>query len=711
MRVWPGQPYPLGATWDGEGVNFALFSEHATAVELCLFDGPESTKESHHVRIEERTDQVWHAYIHGLWPGQHYGYRVHGPYAPQEGHRFNHHKLLIDPYAKSIAGTVEWSDAMFGYRIGDQKADLSFDTRDNAANIPKCVVVDQAFTWGGDRQLKTPWDRTVIYEVHVKGFTARHPEVPDHMRGTYSGLTTPAVIDHLLELGVTAIELLPVHHFVRDKHLADRSLTNYWGYNTIGFLAPDIRYAVSPVRGRHVREFKTMVKTLHSAGIEVILDVVYNHTAEGNQLGPTLSFRGIDNAAYYRLVDTDKRYYMDYTGCGNTLNVTHPRTLQLIMDSLRYWVTEMHVDGFRFDLASTLARELHAVDRLSAFFDILHQDPILSQTKLIAEPWDVGEGGYQVGNFPVGWAEWNGKYRDTIRRYVKGDGGQMAELAYRLTGSSDLYSMSGRRPFASINFVTAHDGFTLHDLVSYNDKHNTTNGENNQDGTNDNDSWNCGVEGPTNDLAILELRERQKRNFLTLLFLSQGVPMLCGGDEIGRTQKGNNNAYCQDNEISWFDWNLDHAQSNLLAFVRHLIAFRKKHPVLRRRRFFQGRHIRGSEVKDLSWFRPDGKEMTDEDWDAGYAKSLALRLAGDAIAERDQKGRPIIDDTLLILLNAHHTPLAFTLPAHRRGIRWHSILDTSFSGEHEKQVSAFKGGEQYEMEARSIAVLRLDGKH
>ncbi len=711
MRVWPGHPYPLGATWDGEGVNFALFSEHATAVELCLFDGPDSTKESHRIRLEERTDQVWHAYIHGLWPGQHYGYRVHGPYAPQDGHRFNHHKLLIDPYAKSIAGTVEWSDAMFGYRLGDQKADLSFDTRDNAANIPKCVVVDQAFTWGGDRQLKTPWDRTVIYEVHVKGFTARHPEVPDHMRGTYSGLTTPAVIDHLLELGVTAVELLPVHHFVRDKHLADRGLTNYWGYNTIGFLSPDIRYAVSPVRGRHVREFKTMVKTLHSAGIEVILDVVYNHTAEGNQLGPTLSFRGIDNAAYYRLVDNDKRYYMDYTGCGNTLNVTHPRTLQLIMDSLRYWVTEMHVDGFRFDLASTLARELHAVDRLSAFFDILHQDPILSQTKLIAEPWDVGEGGYQVGNFPVGWAEWNGKYRDTIRRYVKGDGGQMAELAYRLTGSSDLYSMSGRRPFASINFVTAHDGFTLHDLVSYNDKHNTTNGENNQDGTNDNDSWNCGVEGPTNDPAILELRERQKRNFLTLLFLSQGVPMLCGGDEIGRTQKGNNNAYCQDNEISWFDWNLDHAQSNVLAFVRHLIAFRKKHPVLRRRRFFQGRHIRGSEVKDLSWFRPDGKEMTDEDWDAGYAKSLALRLAGDAIAERDQKGRPIVDDTLLILLNAHHTPLAFTLPAHKRGIRWHSILDTSFSGEHEKQVNAFKGGEQYEMEARSIAVLRLDGKH
>ncbi len=711
MRIWPGKPYPLGATWDGEGVNFALFSEHATAIELCLFDGPESLKESHRIRLEEQTDQVWHAYLPGLWPGQHYGYRVHGPYAPNEGQRFNHHKLLIDPYAKSIAGTIEWSDAMFGYRIGDRQADLSFDTRDNSANVPKCVVVDQAFTWGGDQHPKTPWDRTIIYEVHVKGLTAQHPEVPDHMRGTYSALTTPAVIDHLLDLGVTAVELLPTHHFVRDKHLADRGLTNYWGYNTVGFFSPDIRYAVSPVRGRHVREFKTMVKTLHSSGIEVILDVVYNHTAEGNHLGPTLSFRGIDNAAYYRLLDNDKRYYMDYTGCGNTLNVTHPRTLQLIMDSLRYWVTEMHVDGFRFDLASTLARELHAVDRLSAFFDILHQDPILSQVKLIAEPWDVGEGGYQVGNFPVGWAEWNGKYRDTIRRYVKGDGGQMAELAYRLTGSSDLYGMSGRRPFASVNFITAHDGFTLHDLVSYEHKHNEANGENNRDGTDDNASWNCGAEGPSNDPHIVELRERQKRNFLTLLFLSQGVPMLCGGDEIGRTQQGNNNAYCQDNEISWFDWNLDHAQLELLTFVRSLIALRKKHPVLRRRRFFQGRHIRGSEVKDLSWFRPDGKEMTDEDWDAGYSKSLTLRLAGDAIGESDAKGRPIVDDTLLILLNAHHTPLAFTLPAHKSGIRWRPVLDTALTEETEKPVTIFKGGERYDMEARSIAVLRLDGKH
>jgi glycogen operon protein len=518
------------------------------------------------------------------------------------------------------------------------------------------------------------------------------------------------VIDYLLALGVTAIELMPIHHFVRDKHLLDRDLTNYWGYNSIGFFAPDMRYATSPVRGRVVREFKTMVKTLHSAGIEVILDVVYNHTAEGNHLGPTLSFRGIDNASYYRLFDDDKRYYRDYTGCGNTLNMTHPHTLQLIMDSLRYWVTEMHVDGFRFDLASALARELHAVDRLSAFFDILHQDPLLSQVKLIAEPWDVGEGGYQVGNFPVGWAEWNGKYRDTIRRYVKGDGGQVAELAYRLTGSSDLYGISGRRPYASVNFITAHDGFTLHDLVSYNEKHNEANGEQNRDGTNDNASWNCGVEGPTASPAIVDLRERQKRNLLTVLFFSQGVPMLCGGDEIGRTQQGNNNAYCQDNEISWFDWKLDHAQRHLLEFTRSLIAFRKRHPVLRRRRFFQGRHIRGSEVKDIAWFRPDGKEMTDEDWNAGYTKSLALRLAGDAIGETDEKGRSIIDDTLLIVLNAHHEPLTFTLPAHKRGVRWLPILDTTVVAGSESSVAILKGGERFELAARSIAVLQIDDK-
>jgi glycogen operon protein len=707
MRVWPGKPYPLGATWDGQGVNFALFSEHATAVDLCLFDGPKHAKESLRIRLEERTDQIWHVYIPGLWPGQHYGYRVHGPYAPEEGHRFNPAKLLIDPYAKSIAGTIEWSDAMFGYRIGDPQADLSIDPRDNAANVPKCVVIDPAFSWGGDTQLKTPWDKTVIYELHVKGFTARHPNVPESMRGTYAALTTPAVLDYLLDLGITAVELLPVHHFVRDRHLAERGLTNYWGYNTIGFFAPDIRYAVSSVDTHHVREFKTMVKTLHSAGIEVILDVVYNHTAEGNHLGPTLSFRGIDNVSYYRLVSENRRFYMDYTGCGNTLNVTHPRTLQLIMDSLRYWVVDMHVDGFRFDLASALARELHAVDRLSAFFDILHQDPILSQVKLIAEPWDVGEGGYQVGNFPVGWAEWNGKYRDTIRRYVKGDGGQVGELAYRLTGSSDLYEASGRRPFASINFVTAHDGFTLHDLVSYNHKHNEANGEDNRDGTDDNLSWNCGAEGPTNDPAVKELRERQKRNFLALLLLSQGVPMLCGGDEIGRTQHGNNNAYCQDNAVSWYDWKLDATKRDLLSFARNLIAFRKRHPVLRRRRFFQGRRLRGSEVKDLSWFRPDGKEMTDEDWNAGYVKSLALRLAGDAISETDEKGRLIVDDTILVLLNAHHEPLAFTLPAHKRGVRWRPVFDTSAQPNAKNPVVVFKGGEQYDLQDRSIAVLRL----
>ena len=707
MRTWPGNPYPLGATWDGEGVNFAIFSENATAVELCLFDGPDSDRDSARIRVEEQTDQVWHVYLPEVRPGQHYGYRIQGPYEPEAGHRFNPNNLLIDPYAKSIVGTIQWSDAVFGYIIGDPKADLSFNTQDNAGNMPKCVVVDQAFTWGGDQLLKTAWDKTIIYEVHVKGFTARHPDVPEPMRGTYSALTTPAVIDHLLALGVTALELLPVQHFVSDKHLYDRGLTNYWGYNTIGFLAPDSRYATSPVRGRHIREFKSMVKTLHSAGVEVILDVVYNHTAEGNHLGPTLSFRGVDNATYYRLVADNKRYYTDYTGCGNTLNVTHPRTLQLIMDSLRYWVTEMHVDGFRFDLASALAREVHAVDRLSAFFDILHQDPTLSQVKLIAEPWDVGEGGYQVGNFPVGWAEWNGKYRDTIRRYVKGDGGQVAELGYRLTGSSDLYSMSGRRPFASVNFVTAHDGFTLHDLVSYDHKHNEANGENNCDGTDDNLSWNGGVEGPTADPAINELRERQKRNCLALLLLSQGVPMICGGDEIGRTQQGNNNAYCQDNELSWYDWKLDHAARELMVFTQRLVGLRKNHPVLRRRRFFQGRRIHGSEVKDISWLRPDGQGMTDEDWNSGSVRSLMLRLAGDAMVETDKRGRAIVDDTLLILLNALDTPLPFTLPAHKRGVRWHQLLDTDAKGVSPKYVTVLKGGERYEVEARSVRVLRV----
>jgi len=693
--------------WDGEGVNFALFSENATGVELCLFDSPDSDKESHRIRIEERTDQVWHAYLPEIRPGQMYGYRVHGPYEPEAGHRFNQSKLLIDPYSKALTGTVKRSEAMFAYPIEDPAADLVRDDRDNAASVPKSVVIEQAFTWGEDQLLRTPWDKTIIYEVHVKGFTMRHPDVPGDLRGTYAGLATPVAIEYLQRLGVTAVELLPVHHFVSDKVLTDRGLSDYWGYNSINFFAPDIRYAASKDRGRHVNEFKTMVKILHSAGIEVILDVVYNHTGEGNHLGPTLSFRGIDNAVYYRLMPDNRRYYKDYTGCGNTLNVTHPRTLQLIMDSLRYWVLEMHVDGFRFDLASTLARVLHDVDRLSAFFDIMHQDPVLSQVKLIAEPWDLGEGGYQVGNFPVGWAEWNGKYRDTIRRYWKGEGGQVAELANRLSGSSDLYEMSGRRPYASINFVVAHDGFTLHDLVCYNQKHNEANGEDNRDGSDDNLNWNCGVEGPTDNPAIVELRERQKRNILMTLLLSQGVPMICGGDERGRTQRGNNNAYCQDNEVSWFDWKLDHSDHALLAFTQQLIALRQAHPVFRRRRFFHGRHIRGAEVKDLSWFRPDGKEMTDEDWNKGYVRCLGLRLSGDALEETDSKGRPLLDDTFLLLLNAHHEPLPFTLPAHRRGVRWQLVLDTVATIHDKKRVTLLKGGECYDLETRSLVLLRL----
>ena len=710
MKRWPGRPYPQGATWDGEGVNFALFSENATGVELCLFDHKDHEKESHRIWVEERTDQVWHLYLPEVRPGQVYGYRVHGPYEPEAGHRFNPFKLLIDPYAKALTGIIKWSDAMFGYRVGDPAEDLSYDERNNAGNIPKCVVIDQAFTWGGDTLLETPWAKTVIYEVHVKGLTMRHPDVPKELRGTYAGLASPPIIEYLQRLSVTAVELLPIHHFVTDKHLYDRGVTNYWGYNSIGFLAPDIRYSAFPDRGRKVYEFKTMVKTLHSAGIEIILDVVYNHTGEGNQMGPTLSFRGIDNATYYRLMPDNPRYYKDYTGCGNTLNVRHPRTLQLIMDSLRYWVLEMHVDGFRFDLASTLARELHDVDKLSAFFDIIHQDPVLSQVKLIAEPWDLGEGGYQVGNFPPGWAEWNGKYRDAIRRYWKGDGGLLGEMAYRLSGSSDLYEASGRRPFASINFVTAHDGFTLRDLVSYDQKHNEANGENNRDGTDDNLSWNCGVEGPTDNPAILELRERQKRNFLATLLLSQGVPMICGGDEVGRTQHGNNNAYCQDSEISWFDWNLDRSSQQLLAFTRQVIQLQQEHPVFQRRRFFQGRRIRGSEVKDISWLRPDGKEMDDEEWNKGF-QALALRLAGDAIEEADSRGRPIKDDTFLLLLNAYQDPVSFTLPAHKRGIRWELVFDTSVPVP-PKRPRLFKGGQTYSVTGRTLALLclRMEGE-
>ena len=706
LRTRPGHPYPLGATWDGGGVNFALFSDHATGVELCLFDPADPNSETHRVPLVERTDQVWHVYLPEGRPGLLYGYRVDGPYEPAGGHRFNARKLALDPYAKAIAGTIEWSDAIFGYRVGDPDTDLTRDDRDSAPFVPKSVVVDPAFTWGDDRPLRTPWHLTVIYEAHVKGFTVRNPAVPKPLRGTYAGLASPASIEYLRRLGVTAVELMPVHHFVHDRHLAERGLTNYWGYNTIGFFAPDSRYASEGVRGEQVREFKQMVKALHQAGIEVILDVVYNHTAEGNHLGPTLCFRGIDNAAYYRLVAEDRRYYVDYTGCGNTLDMTHPRCVQLLMDSLRYWVSEMHVDGFRFDLASALARELHEVDRLSSFFDVIHQDPLISQVKLIAEPWDLGEGGYQVGNFPAGWAEWNGRYRDTIRRYWKGDGGQVADLAYRLTGSSDLYESGGRRPSASVNFVTAHDGFTLLDLVSFNDKHNEANGEENRDGTSDNLSWNCGMEGPTDDAVVTALRERMLRNFLVTLFLSQGVPMLVAGDELGRTQQGNNNAYCQDNELSWINWTLSRSAKEQLEFVRRLIRLRLGHPVFHRRRFFQGRRIEGSEVKDLSWFRPDGKEMTDEEWTNGFTRCLGLRLAGDAIEEADQGGEPIRDDTFLLLLNAHHEALDFVLPAHRTRVRWELVLDTR---EWTPAARAFKAGDQYPLEARSLALLRLRG--
>lgn len=707
MKIWPGNPYPLGANWDGAGVNFSLFSENATKVELCLFDGADGQRETR-IPLREQTHQIWHVYLPEARPGQFYGYRVHGPYDPQQGQRFNPAKLLLDPYAKAIHGIVQWSDALFGYSIGDPGQDLSHSDKDSASGMPKCVVVDPAFSWGNDAPPATPWHKTIIYELHVKGFTMRHPAVPPELRGTYTALTLPPVIDYLKKLGITAVELLPVHQFVADKHLKDRGLTNYWGYNSIGYFAPDAGYASGGAVGQQVAEFKSMVRALHREGIEVILDVVYNHTGEGNQMGPTLCFRGLDNASYYRVVEKDRRYYMDYTGCGNTLDMTHPRVLQMIMDSLRYWVAEMHVDGFRFDLASTLARELHDVDRLGAFFDIIQQDPVISQVKLIAEPWDLGPGGYQVGNFPVLWAEWNAAYRDTVRRFWKGDAGQVGDLGYRLTGSSDLYSHNGRQPYASINFITAHDGFTLHDLVSYNEKHNEANGEENRDGHNENLSWNSGTEGDTDDAAILTLRERQKRNFLATLFLSQGVPMLLAGDELGRTQLGNNNAYCQDNEISWLDWKLDRPRRQLLEFRRFLIRFREEHPVLRRRHFFQGRRIRGSEVKDLAWFRPDGKEMSDEDWNNSEARCFGLRLAGDAIEELDDRGNRIVDDTLLILLNAHHEPVVFTLPAHRRKVRWEVVLDT-YEPSVQRKKRLMRGGEVYDLKDRSLAVLRLPG--
>ena len=698
-EVWPGRSYPLGAHWNGEGVNFAVFSEHAEAIDLCIFDA-NGRREVQRIRLAERTDQVFHCYLPEARPGLLYGYRVHGPYRPQQGMRFNPHKLLLDPYARNITGSLRWSDALYGYTIGHARGDLSFDRRDSAGAMPKSKVIDTAFTWGDDKLPDIPWNDMVIYELHVRGFTIQHPNVPPSLRGTYAGLVTAPVVDYLKRLGVTTVELMPVHYFVDDRRLIQQGLRNFWGYNTIGYFAPDPRYSAS---GK-VNEFKMMVKTLHSAGLEVILDVVYNHTAEGNELGPTLCFRGLDNTAYYRLRSDDSRYYMDYTGTGNTLNMRHPRALQLMMDSLRYWVTEMHVDGFRFDLASALARELHEVDRLGAFFDILQQDPVLNRVKVIAEPWDLGEGGYQVGNFPPGWAEWNDKYRDTMRSYWRGDGGVIGEFARRLTGSSDLYGRSGRSPYASINFVTAHDGFTLRDLVSYDSKHNEANLEDNRDGSDTNISWNCGVEGPTSDPAILALRARQSRNLLATLLLSQGVSMLVAGDEIERTQQGNNNAYCQDNPISWVDWTPDEERTRLLDFVRRLIDLRRRHPAFRRRHFFEGRSLHGNDVKDIVWLKPDGTEMTEQEWNQDFARSLGVYLAGNQLGETDGRGRPVTDDDFIVLFNAHDGRVPFTLPAFE-GSGWLVLLDTA-RDDGPSPDEAFQGESIYLLEPRSLVLLQ-----
>lgn len=675
----PGRPVPQGATFDGKGTTFAFFAEGADAVEVCLFESVYAKRESRRIRLRERTNGVWHGYVPKVRPGQLYGYRVHGPYEPECGLRYNANKLLLDPYTRAIARDVIWDDALFGYTIGHEDADLSFDKRDSAPFAPLGVVIDDRFKWGRDRRLRTPWSETVIYEAHVRGMTRLHPDVPPSLRGTYAGLATPPVIEHLKKLGVTAIELMPIHYFLSDRHLEEANLSNYWGYNTLGFFAPHPSYAAS--RGRPeetVREFRSMVREMHKAGIEVILDVVYNHTAEGNELGPTLSFRGIDNLAYYRTVPENQRYYMDFTGCGNTLNMIHPHSLRLLMDSLRYWVTEMHVDGFRFDLASALARELFDVNQLSAFFNTIYQDPTLAEVKLIAEPWDVGMGGYQVGHFPINWTEWNGRYRDSVRKFWRGDMGMHSEIATRLSGSADLYEHSGRKPSASINFVTAHDGFTLHDLVSYNRKHNEKNGQNNEDGANDNESWNCGVEGPTNDPEIISLRQRQMRNFLTTLFLSQGVPMLVAGDEFGRTQNGNNNAYCQDNKISWLNWDLTDLQSEQFEFVRRLIALRAQHPNFRRRSFYERDPVAGGPMERLLWVRADGRSMTEEDWhEGGWMRTLGMLLIGSAPEIRSPKGGRSRDDDFFLLLNAHSESVSFRLPEETRRKRWTIVLDTA----------------------------------
>jgi len=701
LEIWRGKAYPLGATYDGSGTNFALFSEVAERVELCLFDddGDGGLRETR-ITLPEVDGFVWHGFIPNIEPGQRYGYRVHGPYDPAAGHRCNPNKLVLDPYAKAIDGQFDWGQPLFSYNFGDPD---SRNDDDSAPNMPKSVVINPYFDWGVDRPPSHDYADTVIYEAHVKGLTQTHPDIPDNIRGTYAAVAHPAIVEHLQNLGINAIELMPVHHFANDSTLIDKGLSNYWGYNTIGFLAPDSKYSSSPNPGGQVQEFKAMVRTLHEAGIEVILDVVYNHTAEGNHMGPTLSFRGIDNAAYYRLVDDDKRYYMDYTGTGNSLNVGHPHALQLIMDSLRYWVIEMHVDGFRFDLASTLAREFYDVDRLATFFELVQQDPVVSQVKLIAEPWDVGPGGYQVGNFPPLWTEWNGKYRDTVRDYWRGEPATLDEFASRITGSADLYEQTGRRPFASINFVIAHDGFTLRDLVSYNEKHNEANGEDNNDGESHNRSWNCGAEGPTDDPEVNALRSRQQRNFITTLLLSQGVPMLAHGDELGRTQQGNNNVYCQDSELSWIDW--ESADTELLEFTQKVSALRSAHPVFRRRRFFNGRPVRRPgepRLPDIGWYAPDGSEMTDEDWDAGYAKSMAVYLNGQGIPDRDERGQRIVDDSFYMCFNAHYEPIEFVLPPSDFAEQWVEVINTAA----DCSTDPIEAGTRVTVESRAMLVLQ-----
>jgi isoamylase len=708
VKTWLGHPYPLGATWTGSGVNFALFSERATSVDLCLFDNLDSVQENIRIPMTEQTEQVWHVFLPDVRPGQLYGFRVSGPYDPEKGLRFNSSKLLLDPYAKAIAGTVNWADEMFGYVVGDEKEDSTRDFRDDAWGMPKSVVIDSAFDWKDDRRPATSLHESVIYEVHVRGFTKLFSKIPENIRGTYAGMGSAPVIDYLKSLGVTAVELLPIHAHIDDKVLLDRGLTNYWGYNSIGFFAPHGQYASNGHVDGAVTEFKEMVRNLHAAGIEVILDVVYNHTGEGNHLGPTLCFRGIDNVASYRLLPDKPRFYMDFTGTGNTIDTLHPRMLQLVLDSLRYWVTEMHVDGFRFDLASALARDHNGVSKLHPFFQAIQQDPVLSQVKLIAEPWDVGDGGYQVGNFPTRWSEWNGKYRDAVRSYWKGDEGRIGEIAYRLTGSPDLYQHDGRSPYASVNFLTSHDGFTLNDLVSYNEKHNEANGENSQDGDNNNYSWNCGAEGPTDDDKINALRRKQRRNFLLTLFLSQGVPMLCGGDEFGRTQEGNNNAYCQDNEISWFNWQFNEDQSRLLEFVKRLVQLRKDHPVFRRPKFFQGRRIRGSEIKDVMWFNPGGNEMSDEEWASPFMRCLGMLLSGDTVDVLNFEGQPIRDQTFLLLINAHHEPIDFLLPGHEH-LEWELILDTTDENGFPAQARKLASGDDLSLGERSAYLLRLTG--